>query len=116
MRKLKIPIRYLPQTLSQTDKKKQINMLLKSKKMYKKQKYYTRKPLSSYKNKTSKHILTARKIYGLDKIVPNKKLSTATGCSVSALKKIVEKRRRSVLFIWFKTKPNTTILGFSTFS
>lgn len=37
MKKLiKLPIRYLPFTLSKKDKKKQINMLDKSKKLYKK--------------------------------------------------------------------------------
>jgi hypothetical protein len=36
MNKLKIPIRYLPNNLSNKDKKKQIKMLIKSKKLYKK--------------------------------------------------------------------------------
>ena len=68
----KVPIRYVPKSLSKKDKKKQINMLKKSQKMYKNKKYYTRKPLSSYKNKTSKHIINAQKIYGIIKITPNK--------------------------------------------
>ena len=87
----KVPIRYLPRTLSKKDKQKQINMLKKSQKMYKKNKYYTRKPLSSYKNKTSKHIINAQKIYKINKITPNKELAKATGCSLEALKKIVKK-------------------------
>ena len=89
--KNKVPIRYLPRTLSKKDKKKQIKMLKKSKKLYKKQKYYTRQKLSSYKNKTSKHILNAQKIYKIKKIAPNKELVKATGCSLEALKKIVKK-------------------------
>ena len=52
----KVPIRYVPRSLSRKDKKKQINMLKKSQKLYKNKKYYTRKPLASYKNKTSSHI------------------------------------------------------------
>jgi len=64
---------------------------MKSRKLYKKNKYYTREKLPSYKSKTSKHILNARKIYGVDKIVPSRELARATGCSVSALKKIVKK-------------------------
>ena len=88
---MKIPIRYLPKNLSKKDKKKQINMLLKSRKLYKKQNYYTRKQVPSYKSKTSKHILNARKIYGIQNIKPSKELSAKTGCSVSALKKIVNK-------------------------
>jgi hypothetical protein len=87
----KVPIRYLPKSLSKKDKQKQIIMLKKSQKLYKKHKYYTRDRLSSYKNKTSKHILNAQKIYKVDKIIPNKELAKATGCSLEALKKIVEK-------------------------
>jgi len=87
----KVPIRYLPKSLSKRDKKKQISMLKKSQKLYKQHKYYTRKPLSSYKNKTSKHILNAQKIYKVKKIIPNKELAKATGCSLEALKKIVKK-------------------------
>ena len=66
-------------------------MLIKSKKMYKKNEYYTRKKLDSYKNKTSKHIIHARKIYNVKEIVPNKELSLKTGCSIDALNKIVKK-------------------------
>jgi DNA-binding Xre family transcriptional regulator len=91
MNNIKVPIRYLPKNLSKKDKKKQKNMLLKSRKLYKKHKYFTRKKLPSYKNKTSKHILNAQKIYKIDKILPNKELSKKTGCSISALKKIVRK-------------------------
>ena len=66
-------------------------MLKKSKNLYKKGIYYTRKNLTSYKNKKSDHILKARKIYGLETIQPNKQLALATGCSLDALKKIVKK-------------------------
>ena len=88
---IKFPIRYLPKMLTQKDKKKQIKMLTKSKKLYKKNKYYTRKPLSSYKNKKSKHILNARKIYNIQNITPSNELARKTGCKLSALKQIVKK-------------------------
>jgi hypothetical protein len=84
-------MRYVPKTLSRKDKQKQIQMLNKSKRLYRKHQFYTRKKLPSYHNKTSKHIVNARKIYGIDKIIPNKQLSLATGCSLPALKKIVSK-------------------------
>ena len=87
----KLPIRYLPKGLSKKDRDKQTKMLEKSQKLYKNKKYYTRKPLSSYKNKTSTHIKHAQKIYGINKITPNKELVKATGCSLEALKKIVKK-------------------------
>jgi hypothetical protein len=91
MKLTKIPIRYLPKSLSRKDKKTQLKMLLKSKKLYAKNKYYTRTRLSSYKNKKSNHILNARKIYNIQNITPNKELSLKTGCKLSALKQIVKK-------------------------
>jgi len=87
----KIPIRYLPNSLTKKDKQKQIQMLNKSKKLYKKHQYFTRKPLTSYKNKPSNHITTALKMYKVDKITPNKTLSLKTGCSIDALNQIVKK-------------------------
>ncbi len=87
----KVPIRYVPTTLSTVDKIKQIKMLKKSRQMYKNKKYFSRKPLSSYKNKTSKHIRNAQKIYGIEHIVPSPELAKKTGCSVDALNQIVSK-------------------------
>ena len=91
MKQIKVPMRYLPKMLSKKDKKKQASMLQKSRKLYKKGKYYTRKALPSYKNKPSNHVVNARKIYGIQNITPNKELSRKTGCSLSALKQIVRK-------------------------
>ena len=88
---MKIPVRYLPPNLSIKDKKKQVQMLLKSRKLYKRHNYFTRKRLPSYKTKTSKHITRAKKIYNVDNVIPNKELSQKTGCSLEALKKIVNK-------------------------
>jgi len=84
-------MRYLPKVLTKKDKKAQIKMLLKSKKLYKTHKYYTRKRLSSYKNKKSNHILNARKIYNIQNITPNAELAMKTGCNLSALNQIVKK-------------------------
>jgi len=88
---IKFPIRYLPKKLTNKDKKKQYKMLMKSKKLYKKHTYYTRKNVSSYKNKKSNHILNARKIYNITNITPNKELAQKTGCKISALNHIVKK-------------------------
>ena len=88
---VKFPVRYLPKSLTRKDKRKQLNMLLKSKKQYKRHKYYTRKKVPSYKHKISKHILNARKIYGIKNINVTKELATKTGCKLSALKQIVKK-------------------------
>jgi hypothetical protein len=88
---MKIPLRYIPESLSQKDKTAQLRMLNQSRTQYKKDKYVVRKPLRSFKNKVSKHIRKAREMYGVDKIVPGKELAKATGCSVNALNQIVKK-------------------------
>ena len=91
MTKIRVPIRYLPDRLSKKDKESQMRMLLRSKKLYKKHEYYTRKQLPSYNNKTSKHIVNARKIYNIDNLMPSTELVRKTGCKLAALKKIVNK-------------------------
>ncbi len=91
MKFINFQIRYIPKKLSRKDKKTQMNMLIKSKKLYKNHEYYTRKNISSYKNTKSKHILNARKIYNIQNITPNKELAIKTGCKISALKQIVKK-------------------------
>jgi len=91
MNNIKFPIRYLPKQITQNDKKTQFKMLLKSKQQYKQHKYYTRKHISSFKNKKSNHITNARKIYNIKNITPNAELARKTGCKLEALKKIVNK-------------------------
>lgn len=86
-----INLRYLPKKLSFKDKKKQSKMLLKSKKLYKKSIYYTRKPVKSFHSKTSKHILKARNVYGVDKIGATNELAKKSGCSKATLAKIINK-------------------------
>ena len=88
---MKIPVRYVPTNITEKDKQKQIAMLLKSRKLYKDNKYYTRPKIASYKSKTSKHILNARKIYNIQNVKPNKELALKTGCTLESLKEIVKK-------------------------
>ena len=85
------PVRYLPNSLNRSDRKKQKTMLLKSRNMYKKGKYYTRKHVSSAKTKPSNHVSNARKMYHVHSVTPSKELSLKTGCTLSTLKKIVNK-------------------------
>ena len=91
MKKIKIPIRYLPARLTRKDKQNQTNMLNKSKIMYRTGKYYTREKLPSFKSKPSNHVATARKMYDVENVMPSKNLSRKTGCSVDALNQIVKK-------------------------
>lgn len=86
-----VPVRYIPTTITQKDARKQTRELLRSRKMYTKGQYHTRRKIASFKSKPSGHIARAREIYKIDHIVPSKELSRKTGCSVSALEKIVKK-------------------------
>jgi hypothetical protein len=88
---MNFPTRYLPKTLVSRDKKRQYNMLVKSKTQYKKHKYYTRKRVPSFKSQTSKHILRARSIYNVERIGATNELAVKTGCKRSALREIIRK-------------------------
>jgi DNA-binding Xre family transcriptional regulator len=88
---MNINLRYLPKRLTKKDKKRQIKMLNKSKKLYKKGFYYTRKKLPSFTSKKSQHIIKAEKIYGVSSIGATNELSKATGCTKRALSKIINK-------------------------
>jgi len=88
---MKYPARYLPKALENDDKKKYYRLLNKSKKLYKKGVYFLRPKIKSFKSKRSNHIQNAKKIYNVSEIIPSKKLSRATGCSIKAMKKIVNK-------------------------
>jgi hypothetical protein len=101
-----IPLRYLPKRLSKKDRKVYASELKKSQKAYKSGKYHTRKRVKSFKKKTSKHILKARKIYGIENITASKELAKKTGCSVNALKKIVEKGQGA--YFSSGSRPNQT--------
>lgn len=83
--------RYLPDTLSRRDQTRQRKELTKSRRLYKKGKYYTRKMMRSFKSKPSKHLERAAALYHVDKIRPTRELSRRTGCSLKGLRQIVKK-------------------------
>jgi len=66
-------------------------MLKKSKKLYEKKKYYTRKNIKSFKSKKSSHILTAKKMYNVNKIGSTNDLAKKTKCSKESLAQIIKK-------------------------
>lgn len=88
---MKINLRYLPKRLTRKDRNAQSKMLLKSRRLYKKGNYYTRRTVPSFKSKKSHFILDAEKIYKVKKIGPTNELAKATGCSKKALAKIINK-------------------------
>lgn len=87
----KVPLRYLPHRLSHADTRKQIRALQHSRRVYQQGQYYTRPKLASFTSHPSKHVQKARSIYRLSTISPSPALAKATGCSISALRKIVRK-------------------------
>jgi hypothetical protein len=102
----KVPRRYVPRYLTKKDKKQQKAQLNKSRKAYKRGRYHTRKKVASFKSKTSKHILNARRIYGIQNISPNRQLAKKTKCSIGTLKKIMKKGQGA--YFSSGSRPNQT--------
>ena len=88
---MSFPSRYVPLKLSRSDKKKQKAMLKRSKRQYKKGKYFTRRKVKSFKSKVSPHILKAQRVYKVKSISASPSLAKASGCSIGTLRKIVKK-------------------------
>ena len=101
-----VPKRYIPTQLSIRDKRMQREMLKKSRKQYKQGKYYTRKRVPGFKSKESQHIKNARRMYGVNKIVPSDELSRKSGCSVDTLNAIVKKGQGA--YFSSGSRPNQT--------
>jgi len=83
--------KYIPNSLNVYDKRKQKHELMKSIKMYKKNKYYTRKSMKSFRSKPSKHLKKVKTMYNIEPLLINKELIKKTGCSRKILNKIVNK-------------------------
>ena len=87
----RVSLRYLPKRLTKKDRKLASKMLMKSRRLYKKGVYYTRKQVKSFKSKTSNHVVDAKKMYNVEKIGATEELAKKTGCSKAALAKIISK-------------------------
>jgi len=103
---VRFPMRYVPKGLSRGDKKKQIRMLLASRRVYNKNKYLPRSKLASFHNRKSGHVANAKQLYRVSSLTPSKTLAAKTGCSLSALKKIVNKGEGA--FYSSGSRPNQT--------
>jgi len=86
-----IALKYLPRKLTAKDRRLQKRMLLKSRRLYRKGKFYTRRRLASYPSTPSPHVQKAQRLYGIESLAPSQALAKATGCSLSAQKAIVAK-------------------------
>jgi hypothetical protein len=102
----KVPQRYLPKSLSPTDRAKQARSLRRSRGDYKRGRYTRRAPVASFKSKPSGHVAAAKQLYGVDSLTPGPQLSRATGCSVGALRAIVKKGEGA--FYSSGSRPNQT--------
>ena len=87
------PQHYVPKSLSDTDKKKQLKNLKQAQQEYKKGKYIPRDKLSSFVSKPSKHVEKAKKMYGVENLIQSSILVKKTKCSEQALEGIVNKGR-----------------------
>lgn len=102
----KYPKRYIPKHLSAKDKSYQLRQLNKSKKLYKKGRYFQRPKVKSFRSKPSRHVENAKELYKIDSVVPSKNLANATKCSMETLEKIANKGRGA--YYSSGSRPNQT--------
>lgn len=101
-----IPQHYIPKSLSEKDRQKQLKNLKHSRQQYQKGKYISRDPLASFVSKPSKHVENAKKMYKIDNLVPSPELAKKTKCSEEALEAIVNKGRGA--YYSSGSRPNQT--------
>ena len=102
---MKISRRYLPKTLSRKDRKKQQANITRARRLYKRGVYISRPKLKTFRAKKSSHVANAKAKYGVNTInVAN--LAKKSGCSASALRKILNKGRGA--YYSSGSRPNQT--------
>jgi hypothetical protein len=102
----KVPQRYVPKNLTKKDREIQKKYIDRSRRAYKKGKYFLRPTLKSFKQRHSSHVNRAREIYNVESMKPTKTLARKTGCSMEALEKIVNKGRGA--YYSSGSRPNQT--------
>ena len=88
-----MPDKYVPRSLSPKDRATQRRNILKSRAAYKQGKYLSRPKVKSFKSKPSRHVVKAKKMYGIESMTDLDALHRATGCSRSSMEKILNKGR-----------------------
>ena len=83
----------------------QCNEIKKSRKNYKKQKYFTRKKIKSYKHKPSRHVIDFKKKYCID-MGNLKKIQEITGVPIRASKEVLKRGRGA--YLSNGSRPNQT--------
>ena len=106
IKKYKVPQRYVPTILTKKDREIQKKYIDRSRREYKKRKYYVRPKIKSFKSRHSSHVNRAREMYGVETMDPNRTLARKTGCKMEALEKIVNKGRGA--YYSSGSRPNQT--------
>jgi len=102
----RVPIRYVPRNLTRKDKTKQMKYLNKSRKDYKKGKYFIRPKIKSFKSRRSNHMARLQQLYKVKNATPNKELAEKSKCSIDTLKKIINKGEGA--YLSSGSRPNQT--------
>lgn len=103
--------RYLPDTLSRRDRTRQRKELTKSRRLYKQNKYYTRKSVKSFTSKPSKHVDNAQRLYHIQNIRPTRRIIETNRVFIERVAANRPKRGGCLLFIRFAPQPDAAIMG-----
>jgi hypothetical protein len=102
---------YLPKTLTRRDRSRQRKALQRSRKLYHLGKYYQRPKIWSFASKPSRWVRRAKKEFGVDAMIPSNALAKASGCSVKAMKHIIDKGEGA--YYSSGSRPNQTAASWS---
>ena len=106
-----MPDKYVPRSLSPKDRATQRRNILKSRAAYKQGKYLSRPKVKSFKSKPSRHVVKAKKMYGIESMTDLDALHRATGYNRSSMEKILNKGRGAFYSSGVSPQPERGELG-----
>ena len=99
--------KYVPNSLTASDRRKQTAGLREAVRSYKKGVFVSRPKVKSYPKKGSPHVRNVKRMYGVDTVRPeNKTLARLSGCSARSMRRIVRKGRGA--YYSSGSRPNQT--------
>jgi hypothetical protein len=101
-----VPVRYIPKVLSGPDSRTVKREIALSRRMYRRGIYHTRRNVKTFRSKKSSHVIRAKRVYGIDRVVPSRLLANKTGCSIQSLSKI--ERKGQGAYFSSGSRPNQT--------
>jgi len=104
--------KYVPNSLSPSDKIQQYDSIMKSRKAYKKGIYLDRPRVQSFQGRPSRHVRRAKQKYNLNTFTLNEELAKKTKCSLTALRQIFKKGQGA--FYSSGSRPNQTSYSWAT--